>query len=317
MFKPSYRYNQDGVKDGSKKIRNPFDNKIIVIDEIHKLLTDKTEKQTQRDMLVLMLKYARDSVVIGLTATPLVKEDTSKSAVLDLIKGPDSHKKNNEGYISYFNELVHPLFPTTIPGLFQRIHGGKIPVLGRVILSPLYGPNFEKYLDRVQNLRGNPSAKPSTKDMIALQTFLNTIYTNGSAGKHGANWWAPKKTLPPMQTNWIVWTSCSASTPLRKRSCSLRAAREVTWNMSNANTQDGSFEEKTRNPSPKRTAWDSSLACPIRKGQGARRFARLVQHELQLEREYIRVMCANAKRFGTGVNFVEFAGLYWSTFPTT
>lgn len=306
MFKPSYRYHQDGVKDGSKKIRNPFDNKIIVIDEIHKLLAEKTEKQTQREMLVLMLKYARDSVVIGLTATPLLSEDTENSKVLDMIKGVNADKKTDEGYISYFNELVQPLFPTTIPNLFQRIHGGKIPVLGRVVFSPLYGPNFEKYLDRVQNLRGDPSAKPSTKDMVALQTFLNTIYTNGSAGKHGAKLVGTNLKDFAANANKLDCLDKLLNQSTTEKTLVLFAGGARSYLEYVKRKYKGRLiQGEDAKPTTKsdRMGFMFGLSNP-KKVKAQEDLLSWFNMDYNLKGDYIRVMCANAKRFGTGVNFV-------------
>ena len=92
MFKPSYRYLQDGapiqINSKRKLIRNPFDYKIILIDEIHELFHQNDNvNQTKLQMLRLMLKYATGSIILGLTATPLLEGQTGPSKVLDMIKG--------------------------------------------------------------------------------------------------------------------------------------------------------------------------------------------------------------------------------------
>ena len=82
----------------------------------------------------------------------------------------------------YFHEYIQPLFPLTVPKLFQQ-YNSTTPVLGRVVLSPLYGANLKKYVKRIQETSGDLN-KLSTKEKITLQTFLNSMYLNGAARKY-------------------------------------------------------------------------------------------------------------------------------------
>lgn len=171
ILKPPYRYKQDGNPDweSDAMIKNPFDYKIIVIDEMHELFENIDDPLSK--MVQLMLKYAKGSRIIGLTATPVLESDTSKSALLDVLKGSNAALKNSEGYISYMHEYVYPLFPATIPKLFTKFNAS-IPILGRIVFSPLFGPNKQKYEEKI-----------ALKDMKRLQAYLNSAYLDRTAMK--------------------------------------------------------------------------------------------------------------------------------------
>ena len=116
---------------------NPFSNKIIIMDEVHNLINpsqEMTAPQRQAiENLRLMLKTATNSVLVGLTATPLGQGDSPDDEqkwdkeLLDVIRG-DINKdcESYEGFISYFMEeppsspdekLVFPKLqvPETLP----------------------------------------------------------------------------------------------------------------------------------------------------------------------------------------------------------
>jgi hypothetical protein len=301
MFQPHYRYKQDGEASGSKLIKNPFDDKIIMIDEMHELFTRPSDNPVKRRMLRLLLKYARGGTLVGLTATPIVPGDKDQSQLLDIIKGPDAAALSSEGFISYFNDLVQPLFPTTIPHLFQRLQGGTVPVLGRIVFSPLYGANYLKYMDRARQIRG----QPSTKDLRALQTFLNTIYANASAGRNGGK--LVGANLADFAAN------------ANKLDCLDKLINQYPNDKTLVLFAGGarSYMEYVKRKYPGRLLTGDEGA-PIKPKERMGFLFRLTdpkkvraQNELlgwfssnvNLDGSRIRVMCANAQRFGTGVDF--------------
>jgi hypothetical protein len=301
MFQPAYRYKQDGVKSKAKLIKNPFDYKIVVIDEVHELWTRPSPTPVKRKMLRLMLKYAQGGNVTGLTATPIISGDTTHSQVLDLVKGTDADKSNSEGFISYFDELVEPLFPGTIPKLFQRLQGGTIPVFGRVIVSPLFGANYHKYLERAQEVRGNPS----TKNLIALQTFLNTIYTNMSAGRNGDKLVGPNLKDFAANANKLdcldkLLTQHPTEKTLILFAGGARSYLEYVKRKYPGRVMRG--EDGPPTTEQDRMGFMFRLSDK-KKSQAQTEMLGWFNASYNLEGKFIRVMCANAQRFGTGVDF--------------
>lgn len=305
IFKPEYRYDFKGTKNWEKThfIKNPFDYKIIVIDEIHELFNWDADDRVKRAMLRLMIQYAHGGIRIGLTATPLVKGDTTRSQVLDLIKGPNATKKNSEGFVSYFYDFVPPLFPTTIPRLFQRLgRGSKVPVLGRVILSPLYGANMEKYIKRVQQL---PGGKIRTKDMRILQTFLNSMYLNGAARKHHAKLVGKNLEDFAAHANKLhCLDNLLAQHPTEKTLVLFAGgARSYEAYVKKKYPKlyvDGNSGALLTNAPRIGFMFALSDAAQI---QAQSRLMAMYNQPSNLHGEQIRVLCVNAQRYGTGVDF--------------
>lgn len=101
--------------------RNPFDNKIILMDEVHNLIrpTVGVDKrlQVRLERLRKALYSAHNSVIVGLTATPFVKTEQDGRDLLTMIRGEEyMHAPTNEGFISYFNTLPVTIYPEIRPG---------------------------------------------------------------------------------------------------------------------------------------------------------------------------------------------------------
>lgn len=140
-----YSYNQAG---GSQlraakwmgATANPFDNKILLMDEAHnlirpnphrvKLATSRANLETLRHLL----QACTGSVVACLTATPCVDEGRE---LLDIVKGPGPGTRTDEGFVSCF--MGHDAaFPVVRPE-------GRLPTISRVVL-PDRGSMLENFL---------------------------------------------------------------------------------------------------------------------------------------------------------------------------
>ncbi len=313
MFKPEYRYHQDGASDWktTNRMKNPFDDKIIVIDEIHTLFTTDRDKVASRRMLQLMLQYAQGGRVIGLTATPVLSDpgvDQKPDAILTLIKGPGAATKNSEGFISYFNELVHPLFPKTIPQLFQRLNP-TVPVLGRIIFSPLYGPNAQKYIERVKT--HNTDTTLRTADLRTLQTFLNSIYQNTSARRYKQNLLGQAvraKDFPAFAANanklhclYKLLRQNPTQKTLILFGGATRSFEEYVRAMAEYTVVEGSPSNAPTTDAP-RMGFMYRLSDPakVKKQEYLRQWYNAPNN---LRGEKMSVLCVNAERYGTGVDY--------------
>ena len=73
------------------------------MDEFHNLVKPSPEiRKSPTRMLMLtmlreMLRTAKNSVIVGFTATPLVGEDGSAEELLNIIKGKGNEKLSDEG----------------------------------------------------------------------------------------------------------------------------------------------------------------------------------------------------------------------------
>ena len=96
-------------------------NKIVLMDEVQNLLQPSPEiqKSKQRvlmlDKLKCMLATAKNSVLVGFTATPLVGDDEAAKPLLDVIKGRGRESLLDEGFVSYFMSTPSAVFPLVSP----------------------------------------------------------------------------------------------------------------------------------------------------------------------------------------------------------
>ena len=177
-LRPDYGYNAQAreVKDGM--IRNPLNNRIIVLDEIHTLFYHAS--MTKVRMLIYMLQYAVNTIVIGLTATPLLTSDAAFSEhtcrILEMIKGrlgcdplratAARNLQSNEGFITYFNSLVPPLYPR---------------IQNRVIFSVLKSTNYDRYVREVAAQSGKDPLKLLDLNYGKLAGYATSKYLDQTA----------------------------------------------------------------------------------------------------------------------------------------
>ena len=96
-----------GYADFKNASGNPFSNKIVLMDEVHNLVRPSGEiLRNEKRMLMLMrlrqlLRTAENSVIIGLSGTPLCDVPAEALALQNLIKGRHQQQLNDEGFISY------------------------------------------------------------------------------------------------------------------------------------------------------------------------------------------------------------------------
>lgn len=99
--------------------RNPYSNKIIIMDEVHNLV--KPDEETRKYMSKLRalkrgLTGCENSVLVALTATPVVNEPVDAQELLKVVKGPRADELNNEGFVSWFQSAPKSVFPVVSPG---------------------------------------------------------------------------------------------------------------------------------------------------------------------------------------------------------
>ena len=91
------------------------------MDEVQNLLqpSPEVQKSKQRvlmlDKLKCMLATAKNSVLVGFTATPLVGDDEAAKPLLDVIKGRGRESLLDEGFVSYFMSTPSAVFPLVSP----------------------------------------------------------------------------------------------------------------------------------------------------------------------------------------------------------
>lgn len=98
-------------------------NKIVLMDEVQNLVQPSAEiqKSAQRvemlQKLKRMLATAKNTVLVGFTATPLIDgENSPAERLLKVIRGPlRSGASSNEGFISYFMATPSAVFPAVFP----------------------------------------------------------------------------------------------------------------------------------------------------------------------------------------------------------
>lgn len=161
-----------------RSTKNPFDNKVILMDEIHNVVrpAEGTDPRAIKKLEKLrnLLFTAKGSVIVGLTATPLVKDIADGKELIRVVKGAENaHRPTDEGFISYFNALPTEIYPESLPS----------PQAVELILVPLKGDNLKKYT-RKANEKKNFSADPEKRatQLFSLMNYCNTssYYSNSN-----------------------------------------------------------------------------------------------------------------------------------------
>jgi hypothetical protein len=165
-------------KIGYKRGANPFDNKVIIMDEIHNLVRPPigVDASVIKKLAKLrkLLYEARGSVIVGLTATPLVREVADGKELIRVIKGAENAgTPTDEGFISYFNALPTEVYPSTLP----------VPQAVVLFTVPLKGDNLTKYARKAQEML--PLSSDPARAAVTLFSLMN--YCNTSAFYVNAN----------------------------------------------------------------------------------------------------------------------------------
>lgn len=167
---PMYRVNFQDKK-------NPYDNKMVIMDEVHNLVAPSPEMVRYKNKLEYIAKNlsnCKNCYIIGFTATPFTHDIGEGEDLLKIIKGGNT--ESNEGYISYFNNLPKTIYPEVKPQ----------GAIGNVVHVKLEGNN-QKYYDKVQTkIKGDMDYDQlQPKDVMKLMNAANmsTYYTQS---------WRPK-----------------------------------------------------------------------------------------------------------------------------
>ena len=173
--------------------RNVYDNKIVLMDEFHNLVKPAPAVERYKSKLVKLadlLKGCRNTILVGLTATPIVDSPQNGRDLMAIVKGPGGSTKNDEGFISFFDSMPQTIYPEARPctsGYLANIL--KVPMASHA--NKKNPGNAEMYAKKHKAAikAGNPSAKT----LMRLQNYCNSsgYYTQASrmsaAGKLNAD----------------------------------------------------------------------------------------------------------------------------------
>lgn len=115
-----------GYDDFSNGACNPFSNKVVLMDEVHNLVRPSAEiLRNPRRMLMLqrlrqLLRTAENSVIVGLSGTPLCDVPAEAEALIGLIKGRRGKELSDEGFVSYYMDTPSSVFPRLTPAGLPR-----------------------------------------------------------------------------------------------------------------------------------------------------------------------------------------------------
>ena len=94
---------------------------IVLMDEVHNLVRPSAEiLRNEKRMEMLrrlrqLLRTAENSVIIGLSGTPLCDVPAEALALRNLIKGRHHQSLTDEGFVSYYMETPPSVFPRVTP----------------------------------------------------------------------------------------------------------------------------------------------------------------------------------------------------------
>ena len=92
---------------------SPYDDMIILMDEVHKLHEEQPHKLAERAVSYLRqgLERARNSVIVGFTATPVVNSPMDARRLLDTLRGYKyAAAETDEGFVSFYQKLHKNVF---------------------------------------------------------------------------------------------------------------------------------------------------------------------------------------------------------------
>lgn len=154
--------------------RNSFDSKIILMDEVHNLVVPRrgTTPLTRRNLAMMRnrLYLARDSVVVGLTATPIVNSGTDGTKLVRIIKGEINKDKSDEGFISFFDALPTSVYPRVQPDADRAINT-------KIVEVALRGKNLERYKKKFKQILGKLEPYDDKKYMKVWPYCQMALYT--------------------------------------------------------------------------------------------------------------------------------------------
>ena len=146
---------------------NPYTGCVVICDEVHNMIAGVLTNQmgvNHSDIKTVLQNYleprriqyrdkigrlaenlrtARDAVVVGMTATPIVHDVRDGKLLMSVIKGAGNENHTNHGYISYFNNLSPLLYPIPDPDMNGPVFAGS-----EVHLVPMGAAAFGAYMHK-------------------------------------------------------------------------------------------------------------------------------------------------------------------------
>lgn len=283
---PLFRIDWDG--------RNPFDNKIIIMDEIHNLIRPPKNTDAQlRTRLGRMreaLYKAQGSVIVGLTATPFVKTEQDGHDLLKMIKGRENaNTPTNEGFISYFNILPPSIYPKMLPKPM-------ILNLTRIQMEP---PNLKKYLEKAK-ARGKLSSDP---DKRADQLFRLMNYCN-MAGYYTQAYYSDfKKKLRSEPDKYATKLDYIAKQCMsHNKKCAVLIHRRLGYS---------AFEEVVKGLDPENThRWEFMGKPKTEKERRENKILEAFNADDNIRGEKIRCLVLDAETYGEGIDLLGVRHFY-------
>lgn len=149
-------------------------DKILILDEIHVLMKpdpgDFNVKQRNKYLprLEKKIRQAKNSVVVGLTATPIFEANQEHvDKIMSMIKGNENIDRGNYGFVSFMNTAPSEIYPRVIPGEIS---------LGKIVCVNLQGSNLnlckKQHKDK-DNIKKLNNDKTRDKKLAQLQNYCN------------------------------------------------------------------------------------------------------------------------------------------------
>lgn len=151
--------------------RNPYSNMIVIMDEFHNLWKPDAEVLAfsgNKERLARMrhaLRLATNSVIVGLTATPVIDDPADARAIVDILKGEQYKNATDEGFVSYFQALPETVFATVTTGKPPQA----LPKLVKVPLAE-EDVQLQIYLKKLKQSK----ASDETKKMRSLLPLMSS-----------------------------------------------------------------------------------------------------------------------------------------------
>ena len=146
--------------------KNPYSNKIVIMDEAHNLVVKKHRYIKQIKRLSESIRTCKNTHLLACTATPVTTDQTSASSILKVIKGVENKHATNEGFVSYYNVFSSTVYPVVYPG-------NPDTVLPKVIPVTLQGDNEKAFTTKYKKLSTSRHFSAYKREM-KLANYANT-----------------------------------------------------------------------------------------------------------------------------------------------
>lgn len=160
---------------------NPFDNSVIIIDEVHNFVNALSRNnQSDRYKLYKMIMNSKNSRLIFLSGTPIMNTPIELSFIFNMLRGkvifPEEYEEFNKIYFRNGKFINKQLFQSKINGLVSYYRGATDDVFARKEVKKVFVQMSEHQYDLHKKINSFEEglSKTTVKDVDSTGTSSNS-----------------------------------------------------------------------------------------------------------------------------------------------